>query len=125
LGSYFELNTMMPLIAHNLLSGVELLANASRLFAERCVQGIEVNKGQIEEMVARNLALATALAPVVGYDRAAEIAKEAYRSGRTVREVALAWDILPAKELDVVLDPRMMTGEIEDENDKNLEFPRN
>jgi fumarate hydratase class II len=125
LGSYFELNTMMPLIAHNLLSGVELLANASRLFAERCVQGIEVNKGRIEEMVARNLALATALAPVVGYDRAAEIAKEAYRSGRTVREVALAWDILPAKELDVVLDPRMMTGEIEDENDKNLEFPHN
>ena len=111
LGSYFELNVMMPLIAHNLLSGIGLLANASRLFAERCVEGIKVNEREMQETVARNLALGTALAPVLGYDRAAEIAKEAYRSGRTVREVTLALGLLPEDELDAVLDPTKMTGD--------------
>jgi fumarate hydratase class II len=111
LGSYFELNVMMPLIAHNLLSSIVILANASRLFAERCVQGIEVNEAEMQENVARSLALATALAPVLGYDRAAEIAKEAYRSGKTVREVTLALGLLPEDELDVVLDPYKMTGD--------------
>jgi fumarate hydratase class II len=111
LGSYFELNVMMPLIAHSLLSSITLLANASRLFAERCVSGIEVDEVEMQENVARSLALATALAPVLGYDRAAEIAKEAHRSGKTVREVTLAWDLLPEDQLDAVLDPYKMTEE--------------
>lgn len=110
LGSVFELNMMMPLIAQNLLEGVQLLANASRLFADRCVRGIEADEERIRERVAGNLALATALAPAIGYDRAAEVAKEAYRSGRTVRQVALAWEVLPPEELDAILDPRRMTG---------------
>ena len=109
LGSFFELNVMMPLIAHNLLSSIDLLANASRSFADRCVAGIEADEVRCQEGVERNLALATALAPAIGYDRAAEVSKEAYRSGRTVREVAAEDSGLSAEELDVVLDPLRMT----------------
>jgi fumarate hydratase class II len=109
LGSHFELNLMMPLIAHDLLRAIELLANAVRAFTDRCVAGIEADQVRCQETVERSLALATALAPVVGYDRAAEIAKEAHRSGRTVRQVALAWRVLPPEELEAILDPRRMT----------------
>jgi fumarate hydratase class II len=109
LGSRFELNTMMPLIAHNLLQSVDLLANATRAFTGRCVRGIEADEARCRETVERNLALATALAPHVGYDRAAEIAKEADRTGRTVREVALEKAVLSPEKLDEVLDPQAMT----------------
>jgi fumarate hydratase class II len=70
---------------------------------------LEVHAARCETLVERNLALATALAPVIGYDRAAEIAKEAERSDRTVREVARAWGVLPEAELDALLDPQRMT----------------
>jgi fumarate hydratase class II len=109
LGSYFELNMMMPLMAYNLMNSIRWMANAVDAFTERCVLGIEADTQQCKENVARNLSLATGLAPVIGYDRAAEISKEAYESGRTVREVALAWDVLPEAELDKVLDPQRMT----------------
>jgi fumarate hydratase class II len=109
LGSYFELNVMMPLMAHNLLSSIEWMVSALRAFADRCVAGLEADEARCQETVERNLALATALAPVIGYDRAAEVSKEAHRSGRTVRAVALEWDVLPAEELDVILDPTRMT----------------
>jgi fumarate hydratase class II len=110
LGGYFELNTMMPLMAHNLLSSIEMMANAVRAFADRCIVGIEADEARCRETVERNLALATALAPAIGYDRAAEISKEAHRSGRTVREVAMEQSVLPPDELDAVLDPMSMTG---------------
>jgi fumarate hydratase class II len=109
LGSFFELNVMLPLLAHNLLGGITILAGAARAFADRCVAGIEADEARCRETVERNLALATALAPVIGYDRAAQISKEAYRSGRTVREVAAEWEVLPPGELDAVLDPAKMT----------------
>ena len=109
LGGVFELNLMMPLIAHNLLQSVELLARGTRAFAERCVVGLEADAARCGESVARNLALATALAPAIGYDRAAEISKEAYRSGRSVREVADEWQVLPATDLERLLDPARMT----------------
>ena len=109
LGGYFELNLMMPLLAHNTLSAVELLARAVDAFTLRCVSGIEVNASHCEMLVERNLALATALAPVIGYDRAAEVAKEAERSGRTVRQVASEWKILSEEELDHLLDPMRLT----------------
>jgi fumarate hydratase class II len=109
LGSHFELNTMMPLMAYNLISSIEWMAKAVRAFTDRCIIGIEANEERCRETVERNLALATALAPVVGYDKAAEISKEAYRSGRTVREVALEWNILPSDELDTLLRPSRMT----------------
>jgi fumarate hydratase class II len=109
LGSYFELNLMMPLMAHNLLSGIAILSNSVRAFTERCVAGLEADEARCLETVERNLALATALAPIIGYDEAAEVSKEAFRTGRTVRQVAVEWNVLPTEELDRVLDPRRMT----------------
>jgi fumarate hydratase class II len=117
LGGYFELNLMMPLLAYNLLTATAMLANASRLFADRCVKGIEVNAEACEAAVERGLALATALAPVIGYRRAAEIAKAARRTGRTVREVAAERGVFSPEELDALLDPQRMTepGLLEDD----------
>jgi fumarate hydratase, class II len=109
LGSYFELNMMMPLMAHNLMSSIETMTNAVRVFTDHCIVGLEADEARCQETVERNLALATALAPLIGYDRAAEISKEAHRTYRTVREVALEWEVLPPDELDVVLDPSRMT----------------
>lgn len=109
LGGHFELNLMMPLIAHQLLTAIEALARAARAFTERCIAGLEADEVRCRETVERSLALATALAPAIGYDRAAEVSQEAAASGRTVREVALAWQLLPPEQLDELLDARRMT----------------
>jgi fumarate hydratase class II len=109
LGGYFELNLMMPLLAHNLLSGVDLLANAVRAFTARCVAGIQVNVDRCEAEVSQSLALATALAPVIGYDRAAEISKEAQRTGRSIKAVAAERLDLSESRLEALLDPIRMT----------------
>ena len=87
-GGQFELNTMLPVIAHNLLQSITLIAAAVRLLADRCVAGVEANREICAGYIERSLALVTALVPVIGYDRAAEIAKAAYQSGRTIRDVA-------------------------------------
>ena len=105
----FELNVMMPVLASNLIQSVELLAAVSRNFAEKCVAGIEADVERCESMVEKSLAMVTSLAPRIGYDPAAALAKEAYASGRTVRELALEKKVLPADELEKVLDPRSMT----------------
>jgi len=105
----FELNVMMPLIAYNLLHSIEILGNSSRLLAERCVEGLVANRRRAQELLEQSLAMVTALAPSLGYDRAAEIAKEAYASGRTVREVAVERSGLPADELERLLDARAQT----------------
>ncbi len=110
MGGYFELNVMMPLMAHNLLASVEMLANGVRVFGERCIAGLEADEARCHESVERSLALATSLAPAIGYDRAAQVSKEAHRSGRTVRQVAQEWGVLPPEELDALLDPLRMTG---------------
>ncbi|MCG3138375.1 MAG: Fumarate hydratase class II [Phycisphaerae bacterium] len=107
--SIFELNVMMPVIAHNFLEGTRLLSAAVKTFTERCAQGIEADVERCSDMVEKSLAMCTSLAPEIGYDRAADIAKEAYKSGRTVREVALAKGVLDAKKLAEVLDPTSMT----------------
>ncbi len=109
LGGYFELNLMMPLLAHNILNAIALLTNAAQVFADRCIAGLEADADRCNETVERNLALATVLAPVLGYDRAAEIAKEAQATGKTVREVAAARNVLPAETLAALLDPYRMT----------------
>ncbi len=106
----FELNVMKPVIAHNLLQSIEILANGCDVFREKCVDGIEANRKRCEEMVEKSLAMVTSLAPLIGYDKAADIAKEAYASGRTVREVAAEKSGLPAEELKKALDPWSMTG---------------
>ena len=105
----FELNVMMPVIAYNLLQSTEILAHSSRLLADRCVAGIEANRERCASLVEESLAMVTSLAPKVGYDRAAEIAKEAFRSGKTVREVATEKQLLDADELDRALDARAQT----------------
>jgi fumarate hydratase class II len=109
LSGNFELNVMMPVIAYNLLQSIEITANASRILAERCVEGIVPNDARLTEMVEKSLAMCTALAPKIGYDAAASIAKEAFKTGRTVREIASERGVLPADELTAVLDPRGMT----------------
>ena len=101
-----ELNVFLPLIAHNLLESVRLLAAVTVLFAQRCIDGIELDEARIGATVEQSLAMATPLAPLVGYDRAAAIAKEAWQSGRTVREVAEEQGVLSRDELDRALDPR-------------------
>ncbi|HUT55367.1 MAG TPA: class II fumarate hydratase [bacterium] len=105
----FELNVMLPLIAKNLLEQISLLANASRNFADKLVAGLQADRARIADLNEKSLALATALAPVIGYDRAAEIAKQAYAAGKTVREVARDKKILPDDELDAILDLKKQT----------------
>ncbi len=104
----FELNVMMPLIAHNLLQSIEILANGVKLFDEKCVKGIEANVERINETVERSLMLATPLAPVVGYDKAAEISKKAFKENKTVREIALATLDMSKEQLNEILDPSKM-----------------
>jgi len=101
----FELNVMMPIMALRLLEAIEFSANVVKIFTEKCVLGIEANKQRCNEMVEQSLAMVTALAPVIGYDTGAEIAKEALNAGKTVREVAQARNIVPDDELNAILDP--------------------
>jgi len=104
----FELNTMMPIIAYDLLDSIELLSAASANFARRCVAGIEANEPRLRETLENSLALATALTPEIGYERSAEIAKAAYASGRTIREVAQEQSGIPREKLADLLDPWSM-----------------
>ena len=105
----FELNVMMPVMAYNLLQSIRLLSIASSVFTEKCVNGLKADKERCREMIEKSLAMVTALSPRIGHDRAAEIAKEAYRTGRTIREVAIQKGVLPARELEKILDPWRMT----------------
>jgi len=109
MGGNFELNMAMPVLAYDLLQSIEILANASRLLAERCVDGIVANRERCREMVEKSLAMVTALAPRIGYDQAAAVAKEAYATGKTVREVVAAKGLLLPAELDEALDPWAQT----------------
>ncbi len=106
--SVFELNTMLPFAAHNLVQSIEILGAATRNFADRCVRGITAT-GRGPEMVARGLAICTGLVPLIGYDAAAAIAKQAAKTGRSVREVAQETTSLTGEQLDAALDPFRMT----------------
>jgi fumarate hydratase class II len=105
-----ELNVMMPILAFSLLESIGLLASGCRLFAERCVVGIEANVDRCRELLERNPAIATALNSRLGYDRASEVAKEAAREGLTVREVVVRRGWIPEVELAEILNVREMTG---------------
>jgi len=100
---------MMPVMAHDLLESIRILANVVDAFCEKCVTGIKANKERCAELVELSMAMVTALAPKIGYDRAAEIAKESVRTGKTVRELCREKKILPEKELDAALDAVSMT----------------
>jgi fumarate hydratase class II len=111
----FELNVMLPVIAHNLLQSISILGNASRLFADKAVAGFTVNRDRIAASLDRNPILVTALNPVIGYDKAAAIAKKAYKEGRPIRDVAAEMTGLSKDELARLLDPKTLTeGGIEE-----------
>jgi fumarate hydratase class II len=103
-----ELNVMMPLIAFNLLQSIEIEANAARLLAEKCIAGIKANRARCEDLAERSYALATAIAPSIGYDRAAQIVKKAQSENKTIREAMLEEGI-PKDEVDRILDLKRMT----------------
>jgi fumarate hydratase class II len=105
----FELNVMMPVLAHSLLESIALLARGARAFAERCVKGIRANPERCRELLERNPAIATALNLRIGYERASEVAKEAARDGVSVREVVRKHGLIPEEEIDRALDVRGMT----------------
>ena len=105
----FQLNVMLPVIAHNLLQSIELLASASSLLASRAIDGFGVRRERLDEALARNPILVTALNPVIGYEKAAAIAKRAYKEGRPVLEVAVEMTGLPEKQLRKLLHPATLT----------------
>jgi fumarate hydratase class II len=105
----FELIVMLPVMAYNLLQSIELLATASTNFAVKCIDGIKANEERCKSLIEESLAMCTALAPVIGYEAAAKLAKDAYKSGKTVREIAREQHVLPDKRLAQLLDPWRMT----------------
>lgn len=105
----FELNVMMPVMAHNMLESITLLSNAINVFNEKCVSGIRADVDRNTEMIEKSLAMCTSLVPHIGYDQSAAIAKEAYKKGKTVREVAKEKNVMDEKALNDALDPWSMT----------------
>lgn len=104
-GGYFQLNTMMPLMVHNLLESIALLSAAATALDTQCVAGLEADEVVCRENIEKSLALVTALVPALGYDRAAEVSKQAYASGRTIREVVLGEGLLSEAEVAKLLPP--------------------
>jgi fumarate hydratase class II len=107
----FELNVALPVIAYNLLQSIHLLDRAATAFETKCVKGISANMEKCTSNLEQSLALATAFVPAIGYDRAAALAKEAYETGKTVRETALKSQILPVKEVNRILD-KILSGKV-------------
>jgi fumarate hydratase, class II len=105
---HLQLNVTIPLMAYSLHESIGCLSSGARMFAERCVDGLEADEARCRELVDRSLMLVTALNPVIGYDAAASVAKEAFASGRTLREVVLARVLVDADRLDALLDPTTM-----------------
>jgi fumarate hydratase class II len=104
-----ELNVMMPVMAHNVLESIRLLSNVARAFQDKCISGTVANRERCNELVELSMAMVTSLAPIIGYDRAAEIAKESATTGKTVRQICRERQVLPEDQLNRVLDPVEMT----------------
>ncbi len=105
----FELSGMLPVVAHNLLESIRLVSAAAKLFAEKCIDRITANEDRCTASLENSLAMSTGLVPVIGYERAAAIAQEALRTGKTVRGVAMEQKVLPETQLEELLDPIRMT----------------
>jgi fumarate hydratase class II len=104
----FELNVYKPVIIHNVLRSVALLADAAESYTVNCVRGIEPNEPRIKEHLGRSLMLVTALAPAIGYDRAAEVAHKALAEGITLKEAAVGSGFVTAQEFDTMVRPENM-----------------
>ena len=109
LGSYFELNVMLPLIGSNLLESINILSNGTIMFTEKLIDGLDVDEKVCNDYIESSLAMCTSLVPVIGYDKAAELAYMAYKSGKTIREIAIQENILEDSVLNDLLDPITMT----------------
>ncbi len=109
IGSLLELNVAMPMMAANLIDIITLLGNAATMFTDKCLVDLKPNKDIASNMVEQSLMMCTSLAPVIGYDEAAKVAKNAFKTGQTVREYVLEHDLVDAKKLDTLLDARSMT----------------
>ncbi len=109
LGGIFELNTMMPLMAHDLLFSIETLGAAAELLASKCVEGIEADEKRCADLLFGSLVLVTALVPVIGYDAAAQVSKRAHETGNTLRQTVLEMGLMSEDEVDRALDVRSMT----------------
>ena len=108
-GGVFELNLMLPLIAHNLTNSITILSNSTNIFTEKLITDLKANKEKCAGYIEGSLAMCTSLAPVIGYDKAAQIAYKAFNSGKTVREIAMEDNVLDKDKLDEILDPKSMT----------------
>lgn len=108
-GSLFELNVAMPVMIDAFLESVKLLANVADVFVDKLLDRLEVNESRCRELLNQSLMTITSLAPEIGYEKSAALAKEAFRSGKTIRELCLEKNVLPASDLDQALDPRQMT----------------
>ena len=104
-----ELNVMVPVMTYDLLQSIQLIAAVSRIFADRYIAGLDAETNRCRESIERNLAISTFLVPRIGYDKSASISREAYLTGRTVRELVQEWKVLPEEELERLLDIRLMT----------------
>ena len=100
----FELNVMLPVIAHNLLQSIQLLDKGIKVFAEKCISGITANLDKCISNLEQSLAMATAFVPAIGYDKAAALAKEAHEAGKTVRELAQQKNLMPGETSERMLD---------------------
>jgi fumarase (EC 4.2.1.2) len=112
---HFQLNVFNPVMAYNFLQSVRLLTDAARSFTDNCIVGIKPREDNIRAAVERSLMLVTALAPKIGYDNAAKIAKEAHRKGTTLREEAVGGGYVTAEEFDAIVRPEKMLGPDEEE----------
>ena len=108
-GGAFELNVMLPLIAHNLIQSINILSNSIRVFNDKLLKDLKVDKQKCESYIEKSLSMCTILVPVIGYDKTAELAYEAYESGKTIRELLLEKNILSDNEVEKILDPIKMT----------------
>jgi fumarate hydratase class II len=109
IGSLFELNVAMPVMIDAMLESISLLANVTDVFVDKLLVGLEVNADRCKSLIEQSLMMVTSLAPIVGYEESATLAKDAFKSGKTIRELCLERGVLPADELERVLDPRSMT----------------
>jgi fumarate hydratase class II len=105
----FQLNVMLPVIAHNIIQSITILANASRLLAEKAIEGFEVNEDHIAERVYKNPIIATVLNPIIGYDKAVEVVKRALKENKTVKQVVVEMKYLSEEEAEKILKPEIMT----------------
>ena len=105
---FFELNVFKPLIARNILHSITLLADGTRSFAVKCIDGLTPNEGRIEELMSKSLMLVTALNPHIGYEAAARCAKKAHAEGITLKEAVVSLQLLTAQDFDRLVDPKKM-----------------